>query len=410
MLALLVAASPAQAGDRVSVDGYFKSFIVLFDERDVQGGADGELLWANNNRGRLNLAAQLSEWLEFNGSYELSLRIQDDRLFQVRPGVVVQALSIYRVDDLDLRIWPDDPGAGDHVALFQNLDRVYFTASATHFDLVVGRQAIAWGSAHAINPTDIIAPFLYTEIDTEDRIGVDAARLRIATGSLGELDLGYVAGEDFQWAESAAFLRGRFSTLKTDVALLFMAFRENALVGLDVARSVGDAGAWCEAGYVWAGVLNDTSSVGNGMDYGRVSIGADYNFNIGNGLYAFLEYHYNGAGTGDAHDYLTNVQTNPTAYLDGAVYLLGKQYLIPGVSYQLTPLTLLFGELLVNLSDGSFLVYPYIEYNISENVYLSVGGYAAVGDNPAVLNNQVVLNSEFGTYPSQLFAFLRYYF
>jgi len=87
--------------------------------------------------------------------------------------------------------------------VLQNLDRLYATVAAPHFDLYVGRQAIAWGSARAVNPTDIIAPFLYTEIDTEDRVGVDAARLRIPAGALGEIDAAYVGGEDLEWGQSA---------------------------------------------------------------------------------------------------------------------------------------------------------------------------------------------------------------
>jgi hypothetical protein len=165
---------------------------------------------------------------------------------------------------------------------------------APRFDLFVGRQAIAWGSAKAINPSDIIAPFLYTEIDTEDRVGVDAARLRMAAGSLGEVDLGYVAGDDFKWEESAAFARGKFYAGKTDFALIAMVFRENAMASADVTRAVGGAGTWCEAAYVWAGPLDARADSTSNNDYLRLSAGADYNF--ASGIYTFLEYHYNGAG------------------------------------------------------------------------------------------------------------------
>lgn len=405
----------SRAVDWLDASGYIKSFAVGIHTAEIDNARaelQRDFMWAMNNRARANVAVYLSEWLDFNVSYDLSLRVQDDDMFKADPLLVFQAMSIYRVADLKSVIWPDDPGEGDHVALFQNLDRLYLTLRAPRFDLIVGRQVIAWGSAHAINPTDIIAPFLYTEIDAEDRIGVDAARLRVPAGSLGEVDVGYVAGEDFRWSESAVFARGKFYAGKTDFAVLGVAFRENAMAGVDVTRAVGGAGVWCEAAYVWAEAFDDRSSVGDENDYLRLSAGADYNF--GAGVYTFLEYHYNGAGVNDPAEYLRNIASNPTAYRDGAVYFFGRHYIIPGVSWQITPLTVFFAETLANVSDGSFLLAPYVEYNATANIYLSIGGYGAIGENPEMVTaghpEQLQVNSEFGAYPKQYYAFLRYYF
>jgi hypothetical protein len=420
LIGLLAVAIPAQAGERVSIDGYFKSFIVGLVQPEVtlvDGTTIDDNLWANNNRVRGNIGVTLSKWLSFDGSYDLSLRIQDDDLFLTDPFVAFSQIPTYRVADLEGRIWPDDPGKGDHVAFFQNLDRLYLTASSEKFDLIIGRQIIAWGSGHAINPTDIITPFLYTEIDMEDRVGIDAARLRIPVGLLGEIDAGYVAGEDFKWEQSAAFMRGKFYAWRNDIALLVMAFRENILCGFDITRAIGGAGTWCEAAYVWADAANDRDSHDGELDYLRLSVGADYNFTVGSGLYSFLEYHYNGAGSSESRDYALNVVQNSAAYTEGSVYLMGRHYLVPGVSYQLTALTSFFIEALVSLSDGSVILTPYVEYNIAEDAYLSAGGYGAFGDNPTMQGSMgddgpsgLNLNSEFGSYPNQFYIFLRYYF
>jgi hypothetical protein len=116
-------------------------------------------------------------------------------------------------------------------------------------------------------------------------------------GSLGEIDLGYVAGDDFEWAESAAFARGRFYAARTDFALIGTVFRENVMAGVDAARAVGGAGTWLEAAYVWAGENESSPGQPAEEDYLRLSTGADYNF--GSGVYVFAEYHYNGAGESD---------------------------------------------------------------------------------------------------------------
>ena len=421
-LLVMTLATPCRAADWYSIGGYIKSFVVGFDPAEYKNADEAppqEFIWANNNRARVNAALYAREWLDFNLSYDLSLRIQDDALFETNPFMVFQALSIYRVDDLNLRIWPDDPGEGDYVALFQNLDRLYVAVRAPTFDVFVGRQAIAWGSAKAINPTDILAPFLYTEIDVEDRIGVDAARVRIPAGLLGEVDVGYVAGEGFKWEESATFVRGKFYAGETDFALIGMAFRENALAGIDVTRAIGGAGTWCEAAYVWADAFDGRTAESEDMDYLRLSVGADYS--VTSGVYMYLEYHFNGAGTNEPNEYFINILSNPTAYAEGAVYFLGRHYLLPGASWQVSPLTSLFVQVLANLSDGSFLFAPYLEYNATDNLYLSLGGYVAVGENPEALilpfasnegedNVIPILNSEFGAYPTQYYAFLRYYF
>jgi hypothetical protein len=422
LLALLIPAT-TRAVDWIDLSGYIKSFAVGIHPAQFtnpEAAPEQNFIWANNNRARTNLAIHAAEWLGFDASYDLSLRIQDDDLFTGNPFLFMQAASIYRIDDLNPLLWPDDPGKGDHVALLQNLDRLYATVSTPRFDLYVGRQAIAWGSAKAINPTDIIAPFLYTEIDTEDRIGIDAIRLRVPAGALAELDLGYVAGEDFEWKESAAFARGKFYALETDFSLIAMMFRQNAFAGADVTRSIGGAGGWVEAAYVWADASGDGDSTvtRESKDYLRLSAGADYNF--GAGVYLFLEYHFNGAGAADPRDYTRNIISNPTAYVDGAVYFFGRQYLIPGLTWQATPLASFAAQVLANLGDGSFLVAPYVEYNATDNLYLSAGGYLPVGDDPTAVpfpgnggdpDNVIPLfNSEFGAYPAQYYAFLRYYF
>jgi hypothetical protein len=407
---------PAAVGERVEIGGYIKSFAVGFDQPTVDGSSTetGGWLWAINNRARANLGVAIAEWLTLDVSYDLSFRIQDDELFVSPPIEVFVQPPVYRFSDLDRYVWPKDPGKGDNVALLQNLDRLFFTITARRFDIYLGRQAIAWGSAKAVNPTDILAPFLYTDIDTEDRVGIDAVRVRVPLGMLAEVDAGYVAGEDFKREYSAAFLRSKFYTLNTDFVLLATAFRENALAGIDITRNIGGASTWCEAAYVWADAADGRTSESEGMDYLRVSIGADYNFDVGSGLYGFFEYHYNGAGANDPKDYLTNVVTNTTAYVDGAVYLLGRHYILPGVSYQLTPLTSLFVQTLISVTDGSFLLAPVIQHSVTENVYLSAGGYGAWGDNPAVMPVGIqevpVLNSEFGSYGSRYWLFLDYYY
>ena len=57
-----------------------------------------------------------------------------------------------------------------------SIERLFLDINQSSMDLRVGRQAIAWGSAIGINPTDVFSEFLLSE-PWRERSGVDVARL-----------------------------------------------------------------------------------------------------------------------------------------------------------------------------------------------------------------------------------------
>lgn len=412
-------ASPARAA-RVNVRGYVKDFFVVQDYPTLAGGPvlPSDVVIdltgiADNVRCRVNLSSRLSGWLSADVSYNIVPRFQNEDAARAlsapltTAGSVFETPSIYRVDDLRSTLAPPVPSKNDRAIILQNLDRAFLTVSAPWFDLYVGRQAIAWGSAHAVNPTDIIAPFLYTEIDTEDRIGVDAVRLRAPTGALGEVDMGYVMGRHAEWKNSAAYVRVKTFVAGSDAAATVMRVHDRlTMLGFDVTRPLAGAGVWTEAAWSTA---DGRGAASPHDDYWRVSTGFDYSFP--NALYVFLEYHYNGPGAADPSDY-DRALAGP-AYTDGADYLLGRHYLIPGASYPMTPLVTVSGNVLLDMSDGSSLFAPLVEYNVLENVYLSAGAFVGAGAAPvlrATPGLTVAPRSEFGAYPDTYYLSARYYF
>jgi hypothetical protein len=318
------------------------------------------------------------------------------------------------VDDFASRIYPGKGKPVGSFGVFHNLDRCFVTIKTKAVDIFIGRQAIAWGSARVINPTDIIAPFTFNELDTEERRGVDAVRVRIPLGMMDELDMGYMPGEDFKFRNSAFYLRGKTYLLKTDLSLLLLGFRENLLVGLDVTRAIGGAGFWCEAAYVIPHFFNKNDEPLPGEDeknYFRASTGMDYNFS--GKLYGFFEYHYNSAGEGEPGNYLYFF--NKTAFTKGSTYLMGRHYLNLGVTYQVTPLIPFTGLLIFNANDASLTFAPTLEYNIKEDIYISAGAYLGIGKRPETIDAgnptfSTRFRSEFGAYPDMFFTSFRIYF
>ena len=397
-LIIAVTATPTDA--ELQISGYYKNFSTGFNSPLP----DEPITGAVNNRLRLNLAYTPIDTLSLDLAYDFAPRIQDPSLFS-EPPIAAGADSLrYRVVDFDTTIYPDADDPEGSFGLFQNLDRASVAYSADFGDITIGRQAIAWGSARVVNPTDVIAPYAYNQLDTEDRIGVDAVRVQIPIGILGEFDTGYVFGESFAFEKSAFFLRSQLNAVETDFSIILVGFREHLMTGFDMARGIGGAGFWLEAAYVYANAFDSENE--EAANYLRASIGLDYSF--AGRAYGFIEYHFSGAGAGEPEDYLDSL-TQP-AYTDGAVYLMGRHYLAPGLTFQITPLISLGGVVLSNISDPSVFPSLQVEYNFAQDIYLSAGGFVGIGKRPETEDEETQFRSEFGGYPTLFFSSFRLYF
>ncbi len=277
-------------------------------------------------------------------------------------------------------------------------------------DIVLGRQPIAWGSARVVNPTDILAPFAFNELDKEDRTGVDAVRVRVPFGAMDELDAGFVSGDKLRAANNAFYVRGKINRLKpTSPASPWPSARTCFSAWTWPVRSAVRAPGWKRP--TSSRALRAGGRLEGDGDYFRASAGMDYNF--GPKTYGFVEYHFNSAGGARPADYASLAGT--VAYRDGATYLLGRHYLSVGSTYRVTALTPFTGLLIINLTDPSAVLSPSLAYNVAENVDLAAGAYVRVGRCPVLLPTMSplptrALRSEFGTYPDVVYVSFRVYF
>jgi hypothetical protein len=412
--AALLMAGLLSGAQELKVSGYFKNFSIMFhlpQPATSAGAPDQPLLGLSQARLRLNVSYAPSAAVTFLAAYDISPRIQDPFFFQASPFVAAPAVGAYRVADFRTPLipGPDDPSGS--FGLYHNLDRLSVTVKMKFGDLIVGRQPVAWGSGRVTNPTDIIAPFSFHELDKEERFGVDAVRMKIPLGTLSELDLGYVFGQDFRFSRSAFFLKTRINVLKTDVSVLLLAFQEDVMVGVDVARSLGGSGVWLEAAAVFPDALRGGAGQARAANYARLTAGIDRS--LSGRLYGFLEYHYSSAGASRPAGYI-GLFSQP-ASARGAVYLMGRHYLSAGLTYQLTPLIPCTGLIIGNVADGSLALSLQTEYNVAENIYLGAGAYLGIGRRPGTSlfagpPAAPDLRSEFGSYPDFIFVSFRVYF
>ncbi len=404
LLLCLALASPAGAGGP-AFHGYFKSYLYSLDPAGVRnsplprpGGAYG----VTEDKLRLKSYWDGGGTVKAEAAYELVYTGRKTVLARARPLASGYA---YRVGDLGPFLSPSSGGRTAPSVLAQDLDRAFVTWSPAAFDLYAGRQPLAFGSAITVNPTDVLAPYPYGTIDTEERRGVDALRVRVPTGELAELDAGWLPGRRWAASEGAGFLRGKATLGDTDLTLLTAAFRGNLLAGGDIARHLGGAMLRAEAAQVWAGSFQRRLPAD---DFFRLTAGAEYNFNLLGGTDAWLEYHFNGAGSSRTSAYPS--LAGRTAYREAGVYLLGRDYLSAGASVQLSALVTAAASVLVNLGDGSFYALPSLEWNAAENLYLSAGALLPSGPRARFNGAAAVPASEFGLYDQAFYASFRAYF
>jgi hypothetical protein len=333
-----------QQEGRMKASGYIRSFATysVFPSTGTEAAA-------LETRLRLKLSGDLTERISTELAYELAPIWRENA--PVPPGQQSFQGFSYRTGDTKRTLYPDEPIPEETFRIEQNLDRAFITYRGERFDLHAGRQPVAFGSARSVNPTDVLAPYTFNTIAKEERIGVDALRLKVPLGKMSELDAGTIFGNDARADESAAYLRLKGYALGTDISIMAMRFREHSLYGFDLAGSIGGAGVWLEAAHIFTNTP--------GEEYFSLTAGMEYLFT--DEFYAYLEFHRNGAGARGMVEYPLNFFK--TAYTDGGVYLMARDYLIPGISYQASPLVRLSLSVMYNLDDSSALIAPSLEYS-----------------------------------------------
>ena len=311
--------------------------------------------------------------------------------------------SVFRIFDAENRILPSGWDGDESFSVTQDLDRLNIGIRFPFATITAGRQAIYWGVAKSVSPTDFIAPIQYGNVDTEYRTGVDAVRAVFPAGVMSELDAGYVFGKNVRFRESGCWIRGRFYILQTDATVLAACFRENLMLGGSLNRSIGAGTGWVECAFVSTDAFSEEDD-GFRQNFWSVSAGYDRSW-MSASLYGYLEYHFSSPGSDDPEDY-AQILSSP-AFTEASIYLLARNYLCPGLSWTLSPLVNINANSLVNLTDFSAYISLSGEYSVLEDMVLRLGFSRGTG-NRSCTNG--VPDSEFGSWPGRCFLSSGYYF
>lgn len=254
-------------------------------------------LW--NQVGRLSYIHHSTDQQTFEVAYELATFSQNESAY-------FQPQYDYRVKDFSTVIVE----RGKSVVT-QNLDRMFYSYNSANWNLKVGRQPVSFGSGKMVNPIDVLTPLSAYALDSENRLGMDAVRVKRLIGWTGELDGGWVVGDKAKEENNAYFFVYRFPLQNWYSSLTAMRFKKHHLLGLDLQGSWGQQGLWLEWAYV---DLNDD------MNYTRFVMGLDYRWN--DDIFQHFEYHFNGSGKETTDQYTVFYQSK--AFLQGGVFLLVK--------------------------------------------------------------------------------------
>lgn len=341
--------------------------------------------WAIDQRAevRWNLSASLTPDLEFGLHYGLAQRW---RLAQDDGNLSFDGLdgtgADYRWQDLDTELYSNDD---DSLVLEQNLDRLYFLWLNDQGDLSVGRQAISFGLSQQFSPVDVVLPANIGAAERSYRPGVDAVRWLQPLGQLGELDIGWVFGED-----QLAFVRtyNQVSAL----TLEFTALTVNGDYHLFGFGSQGTAGTW--------GWWQEIAWLGSDENQGaRFTLGADQQ--VLNDVYIALEYHFNGLGERQA-----SLETWQSGfYRKGMVIPAGRHYASLIASKPINPLLYAQGALLTNLGDGGLLLNAMLDYSLTDNSRLDISASLPIAESATMEGSDMTtlqLKDEFGVYPTRI--------
>jgi len=278
----------------------------------------------------------------------------------------------------------------DDLTIEHDIDRLALRIWADRFDLVLGRQAITWGTSQVFPVADVWTAYSPLELDNTEKRGVDAAR---ATVPLGRSELDVVVAD-----------RGDAEDLSGGVRYVMYLDRSDAWMGAaklwDELAVMGgfsrDLSTWTLRGdVVWPVWSLDRDEV----LWPRAALGVDW---LSPDVILSFEVHANGEGAGPDDGYIAHATTDPQLQR-GEVSFLGRYYAAAIGSFELTELVRFTVSGFANLQDPSGAIAPSLVYQVGEATDLSIGAFSPIGEAPN-LTPVPSLPSEFGAGSHMLYA------
>lgn len=402
--------------------GYIKSFSALTQGAsyyETLGVTARETFYNNSSRVRLRGQVFLGETAEFAAHYEMSAQIGDEQRlrrkieerYAASPfGGLVMERVLPEIGAPELFVLDRQIGEDDDYRVQHRLDRLYLKLHLGPWDLTLGRQALSWGPGRIWNPTDYLASFSPTEIDKEEKMGVDLAHARVAVHERVSLEI-YAApvraGDDrVNTHGSAAAVKAALQALDAEWAISGGWFYDRTKAGFSVDGLLWQAGAR-------AAVTRTTVEGVPNEAYYQAIVNVDYGWSHDWNPYLAVEYFYNGFGRDDPEKY-EQLLADPAfagGYYRGEIYNVGEHYL--GLIFTIQPhaLVTIAETPIFNILDQSLFNSLVVTWSVLQNFDWQFGAQHSFGRVPSEYGGvESPLGGDDIAMPDYYFTYLKYYF
>ena len=259
--------------------------------------------------------------------------------------------------------WAD----GTSYVVYSIIDRLNIFYSGESFEFQVGRQRINWGVNLVWTPNDIFNSTSYLNFDYPERQGSDGGRAQYYFGYATSLELVYKIDYNNEVTSALMF---KFNEWDYDFQFFTGTMMEDYVIGGGWSGNISTANFSGEITY-----FRDRENFADTTGQLVSSLGLTYTFP--NNIFLHGEFLYNSAGKLGKAGGAVNLFTNSynAKNLSPAKYSLFVDF-----NYQITPLITLDLSSIFNPSDKSFYIGPFVDFSLSQSVYLLLAGQFFFGD------------------------------
>lgn len=315
--------------------------------------------------------------------------------------------DLFRYEKLS-SYWLEENDSNNTTLIGHEIDRLVYKQRYKNTSFAFGRQPIDWGSGRLWQPLNVFGSFSPTDLDTDYKPGIDAARLDWFPSDFSSLTAVYAFSPNdnatIEKDSNNALHYRRQTGKESEYALLAASVISNNILGASFEST------WAGMGWRIEGAhYNDTKTNKDSVFW---IAGIDYQF--ANGTLLTAEWYDNSRGSNDVTSLTnTNLQTDILIKY-GLQQQLSRKVLGISVNKDITPLlhggyTLLAST--VNDIDGkhssSFLHQFNFSYSVSNESDLLFSLQFANGRGLTSLGK---IQSEFGHIPASMTIRLRFYF
>jgi hypothetical protein len=390
LLAVTLYAIPARGSlypgpdepNRLKLSGYIRTLAGLQQLRDplvpnMEGTSGADHLGLADTVMRLEWKSTLGNHLTAEVHQRVFQRISSESLTWGGSRIGL-GTSVAPKRSVDLRFVAYQE---ERLLLEHDLDRLVLRGNLGHFDIVLGRQAITWGTGELFPVADLWTTASPFELDTSQKRGIDALRVLFSQSRAWELEA--VLADRGTLRDLSAGLRIASYREKLDSYLAIAKQWREILAMAGVATTLGNFKLRVEAVGPFDLDRHDVSPP-------QLSIATDW---LHSRLSLTLEAHYNGTGVRRADLYSSHLATSP-AIRNGKSYLLGRLYLGAAAKWTISELFQLTVSGIGNLQDPSVLLAAAFTWRLVQETELALGTFQGIGKS---LGSPQAMRSEYGS-------------